>query len=218
MSFVKHLYKFLFLYTFSLTSLAQKTVQNPDISKNENFQVVGRDLNISSKDGKTVVHLSARQNNGVAWIKGSNFTYGTISFDVKGKNVPQQSFVGVAFHKLNDTTYDGVYLRPFNFQSTDPVRKVHCVQYISLPQYEWFVLRDKFPGKYENGLQSSVDPESWVHLRISVEEGGIQVYINQDEKPSLVVQPLSHIGAGSIGFWVGNGSDGDFSNLSYQNR
>src|SRR5215467_5004453 len=118
MRFERHLYKFLFFYTFSLTSLAQKTVQNPDISKNENFQVVGRDLNISSKDGKTVVHLSARQNNGVAWIKGSNFTYGTISFDVKGKNVPQQSFVGVAFHKLNDTTYDGVYLRPFNFQST----------------------------------------------------------------------------------------------------
>ena len=218
MNFQRHIYFFLFLSAISLSSLGQKMVHAPDLSKNENFQVVGRDLNVSAREGKIVVHLSARPNNGVVWIKGSNFTYGTISFDVKGKNVPQQSFVGVAFHKVNDSTYDAVYLRPFNFQSTDPVRKVHCVQYISLPQHEWFVLRDKFPGQYENGLQGNVDPESWVHVRITVEAGSIQVFINQDEKPSLVVQPLSIVGAGAIGFWVGNGSDGDFSNLSYQNH
>ncbi len=54
---------------------------------------------------------------GIAWINDIRFSDGIIEFDVKGKNVLQQSFVGFAFHGSNDSTYDAVYFRPFNFKS-----------------------------------------------------------------------------------------------------
>jgi len=41
--------------------------------------------------------------------------------------------VGIAFHGSDNKTLDAIYFRPFNFQSTDPVRKIHAVQYVSHP-------------------------------------------------------------------------------------
>ena len=120
--------------------------------------------------------------------------------------------VGIAFHGINDSTFDAVYFRPFNFQSPDTTRKSHSVQYISLPQYDWSVLREKFPGKYENKLTNTVDPESWFHVKIIVDTD-ITVYVNNDQQPSLIVKPISEHTTGNIGFWVGNNSDGDFANL-----
>jgi hypothetical protein len=51
---------------------------------------------------------------------------------IRGKDVREQSFVGVAFH-VQGTTYHAVYFRPFNFRVDDPVRRSHTVQYISSP-------------------------------------------------------------------------------------
>jgi len=42
----------------------------------------------------------------------------------------------------------------------------------------------------------------------------MEVYVNGDKKPSLSVQPLADYSKGNIGFWVGNNSDGDFSNIT----
>jgi hypothetical protein len=46
----------------------------------------------------------------------------------------------------------------------------------------------------------------------------IQVFVNNDSKSSLVVKPLNNYTTGKIGFWVGNNSDDDFSNLIIQNK
>jgi hypothetical protein len=83
------------------------------------------------------VHLSAREGKGLAWLEGTEFGQGTIELEVRGKNVFQQSFVGVAFHRRDDSTYEAVYIRPFNFRSTDPIRHMHAVQYIAVPDYDW---------------------------------------------------------------------------------
>jgi hypothetical protein len=139
---------------------------------------------------------------------------GAIEFDVRGKDVLQQSFVGMAFRRQNDTSYDCIYFRPFNFQSKDAVRKTHSVQYISLPQYDWQYLREKFPGKYENALSVSVDPNTWFHIKVMFDGNEIMVYVNGDDKPSLTVKSLNNYATGEIGYWVGNNSEGDFANLS----
>lgn len=200
----------------SLSSVAQ-TESKPVISTEKNFSVVNRTITISNQQGKTVVHLNAKENDGVAWINNATFEKGVIEFDVKGKNVMQQSFVGIAFHGLNDSTFDVIYFRPFNFQSTDPVRKGHSVQYVSLPRFDWSVLRERFPGKYENSLTTTPDPESWFHAKVIVEANKISVFVNSDKQPSLTINPLTDRTTGKIGFWVGNGSDGDFSNLTLRN-
>lgn len=125
----------------------------------------------------------------------------------------QQSFVGIAFHGLDNNTMDAIYFRPFNFQAQDAERKNHSVQYISLPSYDWQKLRTDFPNKYEHSLNPSPQPDEWFHVRVVINTPKISVYVNNNSTPDLVVEQLSNGKDGSIGFWVGNQSDGDFANL-----
>src|SRR6187200_1441111 len=39
------------------------------------------------------IHLSEREGIGIAWIEGTDFAQGTIEVEIRGRNVPQQSFV-----------------------------------------------------------------------------------------------------------------------------
>lgn len=200
---------------FGLYTKAQTHLIKPDLSAQYKFSVLNRELTVSVIEHQiAVVHLNAKPNDGVAWIGDVNFQTGILEFDVKGKNVLQQSFVGIAFCGINDSTFDVIYFRPFNFQSKDTIRKSHSVQYVSLPKYDWFALRQTYPGKYENALISTVDPEKWFHARIIVEAAYIAVYVNDDKEPSLKIKPITNLAPGKIGFWVGNNSDGNFKNLS----
>src|SRR5829696_1150726 len=69
------------------------------------------------------------------YFQGLEFANGTIEFDVKGKDVQGSSFIGIAFHGVDGTTYDGIYFRPFNFKTDDQARVVRAVQYISQPAH-----------------------------------------------------------------------------------
>ena len=93
-----------------------------------------------------IVHLNANANDGILWINNLDFKNGTIELDIKGKNAQGQSFVGMAFHGIDNQMYDVVYFRPFNFKN--PERKMHAIQYVSLPKHDWSTLRQAFPGKY----------------------------------------------------------------------
>jgi len=209
----------LFIACLSHNTFNQKHTIKPHVSGSNRFQLINRAITISAdKQGKNIIHLDSNSNAGVAWISDLTFEKGIIEFDAKGKNVLQQSFVGIAFHGINDSTYDAVYFRPFNFQSTDSIRRSHSVQYISLPKHDWPLLREMYPGKYENALINKTDPESWFHVKIETDYKNITIYLNEDQKPSLVVKPLSNSTTGKIGFWVGNNSSGDFANLSIQNK
>jgi hypothetical protein len=108
------------------------------------------------------VHMTEAHGSGIVWIEGSDFAQGTIEVDIRGRDVFQQSFVGVAFHGKDDKTYEGVYLRPFNFRAQDPVRHKHAVQYISMPEHDWPVLREKFPDEFERAVDPSIGPTDWV--------------------------------------------------------
>jgi hypothetical protein len=114
---------------------------------------------------------------------------------------------------VNDSTYEVVYFRPFNFRSPDPVRKAHAVQYVADPVYDWPVLREKYPLKYEQPVSPVPDPNDWFHAKITVTGAKIAVFVNGNPTPSLVVAPLVHTNGKLTGFWVGNGSDGDWKNL-----
>lgn len=163
-----------------------------------------------SRDG---VHMSERADNGLAWIDGTDFAEGTIEVDVRGRDLLQRSFLGIAFHGRNDTTYEAVYLRPFNFRATDPVRHMHGVQYISLPDYDWPRLRMDFPEEFENPVDASVAPTDWVPLRVVVRAKTVQIYVGRVMTPTLEVRKLGTLDRGRVGLWTGNTSDGDFANL-----
>jgi hypothetical protein len=160
------------------------------------------------------VHLSAKDAPGVAWIEGSDFREGTIEVDVRGKDVLQQSFLGVAFHRKDDQTYESVYLRPFNFQATDPARHKHAIQYMQVPEFDWPILREKFPEEFERPVDGSVTPTDWVHLKVVVKGERVQAFVGSVTTPTLEVRKLGRLGSGMVGLWVGNNSDGDFANLT----
>src|SRR5207253_5971231 len=138
-------------------------------------------------------------------------------FDVKRKNVLQQSFVGFAFHVQDEKTYDAVYFRPFNFANPDTARRRRSVQYISAPAYPWEKLRESFPGKYENNVDPVPDPDGWFHAKIVVNGKHISVFVNNALKPSLEVEKLTNTTKGGIALWVGNNSGGSFANVTITN-
>ena len=52
--------------------------------------------------GGGVAHMNEAPGDGIAWIK--RFTEGTIELDIRGKDAFQQSFVGMAYHGIDDST------------------------------------------------------------------------------------------------------------------
>ena len=176
------------------------------------LRAVNRDAT-GLQDKAGAVHVSAKAGPGVVWIEGTDFSQGTIELDVRGRDVPQQSFVGVAFHRKDDSTYEGVYLRPFNFRATDPTQHQHAVQYISVPDYDWPRLRKEFPEEFENPVDASVTPTDWVPLRVVVNAQKVQIYVGSVTSPTLEVRKLGTLDRGLVGLWVGNNSEGDFANL-----
>jgi len=188
---------------------AQKSVLTPDLSEVTNskiWSVLNRKATYDQ-----AVYLDKKFGDGILWLNKFVITNGRIELDIKGKNEQGASFVGVAFHGLNDTTFDAIYFRPFNFKN--PARSNHSLQYVSEPQYGWSRLREEFPGKYESVINPVPDPEDWFHATIVIEYPVVKVFVDNAETPSLTINQLSARKKGWVGFWVGNTSDGYFRNL-----
>ncbi len=184
-----------------------------ELNRQGKMEVFNRTLESINDQGHQAIRLSENTGDGVAWITGAEFANGTIELDIKGKDVLQQSFVGVAFHGVDDKTFDAVYFRPFNFKAADPVRRIHAVQYISNPQFTWNKLREEKNGMYEKEVNPAPDPNEWFHARIVINYPDISVYVNQNAAPCLQVQQIRDRKNGKIGLWVGFNSGGDFANL-----
>ncbi|MEO5890554.1 MAG: hypothetical protein ABIQ31_09890 [Ferruginibacter sp.] len=188
---------------------AQQIEFVPDLSKVNDSKL----WSVSNREVKydSVVYLNGKPGDGALWLNGSNFKNGEIEIDIKGNDVPGMSFVGVAFHGLNDSTYEAIYFRPFNFKNLR--RNDHSVQYIAHPQYTWNRLRDEHPGKYEQKVSPVPDPAGWFHALIVIKFPVVKVFINHSGEPSLIINQLSNRQEGKVGLWVGNNSEGYFKNL-----
>lgn len=194
----------------------QRSAISPDLftlADGKGLKVINRSV-ISLNDGtRKGAHLNESPDPGVAYLEGIEFADGIIEFDIRGKDIQQQSFVGMAFHGVDGSTYDAIYFRPFNFKAEDPERRSHAVQYISHPTYTWQKLRTEQTGRYEKPVMPVPDPNGWFHARIEVISPKVSVYVNDAKEPSLVVNQLSERKKGLVGLWVGNISGGDFANL-----
>ena len=188
-----------------------------DLSKNGKLQVFNRSLTSIKDDEQKGVSFSEAEGDGVAWIEGVNFQNGIIEIDIKGKDVLQKSFAGIAFHGKDEKTLDAVYFRPFNFQTSDSIRHIHSVQYVSHPDFPWNRLREEQNGKFEKAIPSAPNPNEWFHAKIVVDYPHVNVYVNNNSTPCLSVEKLDDRQSGKIGLWVGNNSGGDFANLSITN-
>jgi len=196
-------------------SAQTKTVE-PDLAAlagSNGLMVLNRSVSSFTDGARKGARLSESAGDGVAFVQGLSFANGTIEIDLKGKDVQQQSFVGVAFHGVDATTYDAIYFRPFNFRTEDAARRVRAVQYVAQPMYPWPKLREEQPGRFEQPVNTVPDPNGWFRAHIVVASPKVSVFVSDATQPCLVVEQLSARKKGLVGLWVGNGSGGDFANL-----
>ena len=200
------------LIAFTATSFCNAQKQSFDLQQllKENKLIAINGKAVPITDGnKKGVSLT-----GIAWLKDVTFSTGTIEVDLRGKDVLQKSFIGIVFHGVDTSEFDIVYFRPFNFKTEDPIRKIHAVQYISHPTFHWKKLRDEQNGQFEKALVNPPDPNTWFHARIEVTAESVVVFVNDDKVPSLTVKRITNAPDGKLGLWVGDGSGGDFANLT----
>jgi len=201
-----------FLCFFSLSLFAQKS--RPDLSKITDqtiWKMYNRSAAAVTENRITTLSLDERKDYGMAIYQGMEFENGIIELDIKGKDVLQRSFVGVAFHIQDNKTFNAIYFRPFNFRK--PERSGHSVQYICHPKYTWQKLRTDYPEQYENKLKPVPDPEDFFHAKITVEWPTVKVFMENSKEPSMEIIMKSEFKKGKIGLWAGNGSDASYKNL-----
>jgi Domain of Unknown Function (DUF1080) len=205
------LYALTFFIFSSLAAMAQQ-VQKFDLpqmlKENKLITKPGHHSKIIDSAGKQGINTE-----GVIWLKNRDFKDGTIDIDLKGKNVFLQSFLGIAFHAKDTATYDVVYFRPFRFRIADTATRRWSVQYMTVPDFDYSVLRKDHPGVYENSANPAPLPDDWFHATIVVKGDWITVYVNHSTTASLKVKKLNDRPGGIIGLWTST-SDGNFANLT----
>jgi hypothetical protein len=177
-------------------------------------KIVNRQMQPLTDGTRHGLRLDARPGDGLAWWPDAVFGDCTIDVDLRGKDVQQQSFLGVAFHGVDEKTFDDVYFRPFNFKAADAARRGHSVQYESHPGFTWDKLRADHPDAYERAIAAAPDPNSWFHARIVVAYPSVRVFANDSTTPAMDLKQLSDRKTGWVGVWVGNNSDGQFANVT----
>jgi hypothetical protein len=176
------------------------------ISRGSGARVTTNAMPRWEKDVKGKPALFSR---GVIWLEGVDFNEGTIECDILGKSSPRGSnFLGIAFHGKDDTTFECVYFRPFNFRAENPENASHAVQYICHPQWTWQKLRTEKTGQYEKPIVPAPDGDAWIRARIVVAEKKVSVFVNDAAQPSLEVNRLSEQRGGKIAIWGGDAGDG----------
>lgn len=185
-----------------------------ELASGKKVTVVNRSISVFSEEKHQGVYISSGPGEGIVWIDSVEFGTGIIELDIKGRDIFQKSFPGLAFHGAADSVYEAVYFRPFNFNTADPVRRIHAVQYVFHPLFTWLKLRTENNGQYEKAVNPAPQADDWFHVKIIVLDARIEVFINGNKEACLSVERLSSIKSGKIGLWTGDGSDGSFANLT----
>lgn len=191
------------------SAAAERTLA-PDLASG---RVVNRSMTPLADGDRRGVRLDERQGQGIVWIEHVQFATGVVEVDVRGKDVFQRSFVGIAFHGVSDKQYEVVYLRPFLFRTDDSVARQQAIQYAVHPDFTWPKLRAERPGEFEKGVPDAPDPNGWVRLRLEITTDRVRAFVGGNATPALDVPRLGKLTSGEVGLWVGSNSGGDFANL-----
>ena len=163
---------------FALTSFFFCTItfaQKISLKKADGILPINTETTEQKHKGKEALKVKAIKNNKPALVLLPilDFAEGTIEFEMAANRAANshpesRGFAGLAFHISKDTTnYDVIYLRATNGRAEDQVRRNHTVQYIAQPGFDFQVLREKFPEKYETYVD--MVPDEWIKLKIVVE-------------------------------------------------
>lgn len=209
----------LILLPYLLSGQRRQESDLATLYKKGKLKPINREIKIVSSDSGAYLKIAQGKNEGIVWLPFKDFKNGTIEIQMRGKDVFQRSFIGIAFHGIDDSTYDAVYCRPFNFSAKDSIRRIHAVQYISHPHFTWDRLRKESNAVFEKEIINPPDPGSWFSMKLVIEGTTVKAFINNSAYPSLTVKKLSNPSPGKIGLFTADSSGGDFKNIriNYKN-
>ena len=203
----------LLVFLFAVTLSHSQSLEIKLVDKLENNSITAFNREISPTEDGNAVAVNAQKGDGLGKIKGVLFTKGVIDLEIKGENNPGKSFVGFAFNVQNDSTFEAIYFRPFNFVAEEAIRRAHMVQYINHPQYTWHQLRETRTGEFENEIEDPPNPDEWFRAKIIVEDDRVRVFVDDATEPSLEVDRLDTHKSDQIAIWTGFNSAGWFRSI-----
>jgi len=107
-----------------------------DVTDAERWHFPKTGTEILEYKGKKALRLKAGPGERIAFVKGLDFQDSIIELDIAA--LP--AYTGLVFRVRSEHVYEGIYFRPQNSTSPDPVRKGHTVQYHASPQFPWYHL------------------------------------------------------------------------------
>lgn len=211
MKYLKILFA-VFIISIAFGCSKKLTVNLSDEYSKSNMSIVNREISIFQGD-VSAVELNAQIGDGLALIEELEFSEGEIKIELLGENNPGKSFIGIAFNIENDSTYEAIYFRPFNFVAEEKIRKEHMVQYIYHPEFTWRKLRQERTGEFENEILTPPNPDDWFKAKIIINNETVRVFVNESKIAALEINRLSTPKSKKIGLWTGFNSSGRFRNL-----
>jgi len=196
----------------------QQEIELAALYKEGKLNSASRKLEIVPSGSGDYLKIIENKKEGIAWLPVEDFKDGIIEIEMRGKDVFQRSFIGIAFHGAGDINYDAVYCRPFNFFAKDPVRRIHAVQYVSHPDFTWERLRKERNAVFEKEIINPPDPDGWFTMKLLIDGTTVRAYINNESEPSLTIEKLNNRPSGKIGLFTADSSGGDFKaiKISYK--
>ena len=163
---------------------------------------------IKARESRVVNHLgrsSLYLKGGVAAVKDSKFTNGTIEFDLA---LPRErGFMGAVWRLQDFENYEEFYIRPH--QSGNPDANQYTPIFNGVPAWQLY-----YGEGY--GAPVSYDYDQWTHVKIVVGGGRAEIYLKDMETPALLVRELKREAKeGRVGLSVGNFAPGYFSNFTF---
>lgn len=128
-------------------------------------------------------------------------------------------FIGVYFRiKADDSSFEGIYVRPKVGRATNQFLRNHATQYISYPHAKFDTLRKSYPaGSYEGSAPVAL--KEWITMRIEVNGETAEMFINNMKYSSFIVDKmLGHNKIGGVGLYVDIGTIGYFKDLKITKR
>lgn len=181
-----------------------------DLFRNGGLNTKDREITLENENNTEFVRLGKTMNRSAILLRADDFQCGRIEMVVRGMDIFQGSFVGIAFHALNDSLFDLVYCRPFNFRTSDSARRIHMIQYACFPALDWQILRSQYNGIYEKGIENPPEANEWFKLTLEINEKTVKAFINYSNSPSLVIEKLNNNLIGKVGIF---GTNADFESI-----
>jgi sugar lactone lactonase YvrE len=159
------------------------------------------------KDAQILQYMDRKCLSGYAYLKDLEFENGIIEVDIAVDGT--RSYPGIVFRMQSEQDYERFYIRPHRSNLYPDV-----LQYT--PAFNGVDSWQLYNGEgFTAG--ASIPVNQWIHLKIEISGKQARIYLDNEEKPALVITDLKHgITRGTIGVFGPKNKTAYFSNFSYR--